>query len=363
MITSRADHGGGPKHIYDLLRFHIEHGVEYFIACPKDYPYWSLYEEKVGSNRIHQIPHRKFEFTYLLSLIKFLRTKRIELIHAHGKGGGVYGRLASMLTKIPCVYTLHGIHVEHYGNIARKIYLLYESISSPFTKHLIFVSLSEKNFSQKLGLWKKTPYSVISNGVDSITADQIKVWRNKMRQRLVDRDDRCIVSTITRFDFPKNMYEAYEIAKIIPEFRFIWIGDGDDRQNLEKKAKSEGVNNIYFTGFVSNPLEHLAASDIYLSVSRWEGMPYGILEAMSVGLPVVASEVVGNIDIVRHGENGFLYPLGNYQEAQSYLKMIWTDRDLYQRLSVNSIQIQRREFSIENMAHRTFMLYRKVIND
>lgn len=362
MITARADHGGGPRHIYNLLKYNnTASQVSYYVACPKEKPYWALYERMVGADRMLQIPHRKFEVGSLIAIIRFIRKHKIDIIHAHGKGAGVYGKLASLIGRVPCVYTIHGIHIEQYNRVAKALYLAYEQSTAPLIDHIIFVSPSEKRFAEQLGLWKKNVSSVIPNGVENISDQQIKMWRQEMRQRM-GWPGRCgYVATITRFDFQKNMDEAFAIARVAPDFQFVWIGDGESRRKLELKAKIEQVSNISFMGFVPNPLEYLAACDLYLSVSRWEGMPYGILEAMSVGLPIVASNVTGNVDVVFPGKNGFLYPLGQPQQACSYITKICSDVDCYQELSRNSINLQRQLFSLEEMARKTVSVYNEVM--
>ena len=122
----------------------------------------------------------------------------------------------------------------------------------------------------------------------------------------------------------------------------------------------EGVGNIVFTGFTNNPQKYLLASDAYLSTSRWEGMPLGVLEAMSVGLPVIASDVTGNNEAVLNGETGFVYSLGDIESAISLLTSIVDDRNLYKRLSKESIFRQRSKYSVKIMTKNNENLYKKM---
>ena len=124
-----------------------------------------------------------------------------------------------------------------------------------------------------------------------------------------DLSAKKVVTTISRFDYAKNMSLAYEIAKNFKDnssIVFLWLGDGDDRIKFESMAQKDGAN-IIFTGFADEVPAYLSATDIYLSTSRWEGLPYALIEAQSLGIPIVATNVVGNNEVVENGKNGFLF--------------------------------------------------------
>ena len=358
-VIVRADYGGGSEHLYQLIK-NACNKVDFYVACPKDVPYWERYN-RIVKHRLCEIPHRRFTFGALARLIRFIRQEKIQLIHTHGKGAGAYGRLACMATGIPCIHTPHGIHTGEYGTVKKWFYVHYEKITSRWIKHICFVSPSEQKQAYNLGLWPQTKSTVIPNGVDEITEDTRVAWRKKIREKLDITEQQIVVAMLTRFDYPKNMLEAYDIAKKSPEIIFLWLGDGQDRNILAEKAKLEQVGNIVFTGFVDNPGRYLAASDIYLSTSRWEGMPLGILEAMSVGLPVVATDVVGNRDAVIDGTTGILYPLGKTPLAVSSLKKMLENREDFKHMSQQAVLRQRKYFSTQRMVADILHVYQTVL--
>ncbi len=360
LITVRADYGGGPEHVWQILK-HGRERISFYIACPQEWPYWKRYSHAIPHSNFCEIPHRRFTFGALARLIRFIRQEKIQLIHTHGKGAGAYGRLACMATGIPCIHTPHGIHTGEYGTVKKWFYVHYEKITSRWIKHICFVSPSEQKQAYNLGLWPQTKSTVIPNGVDEITEDTRVAWRKKIREKLDITEQQIVVAMLTRFDYPKNMLEAYDIAKKSPEIIFLWLGDGQDRNILAEKAKLEQVGNIVFTGFVDNPGRYLAASDIYLSTSRWEGMPLGILEAMSVGLPVVATDVVGNRDAVIDGTTGILYPLGKTPLAVSSLKKMLENREDFKHMSQQAVLRQRKYFSTQRMVADILHVYQTVL--
>lgn len=110
-------------------------------------------------------------------------------------------------------------------------------------------------------------------------------------------------------------------------------------------------------GAVSNPGDYLQTAFCYLSTSRWEGMPMAVLEAMAAGLPVVATDVVGNNDVVVHGKMGFLYDEHKADAAARHIIALADDADLWLRLSQASRTQTCERFGAERMAEETAALY------
>jgi len=359
IITLRADVGGGPEHVYQLVKNSMD-SVCFHIACPDDVPYIGFYE-KLVSTRIVQVPHRKFKIRSLLQLIFYIKKNNINIIHSHGKGAGLYTRMLTFVTRVPSVHTPHGIHMGEYNFFRKWLYKLYENLTSFCIKEVLFVSASEKKLASEIGLWPGVKNKVIYNGVNLIGQDEKKSWRHNFRDKLGFEENHFVVSMISRFDYPKNMKEAYRIAKQCPDISFIWIGDGDEKYFLEHNSKLESVDNIMFIGFVDNPKYYLAASDVYMSTSRWEGLPLGMLEAMSLSLPVVASKVTGHIDLVKDCETGFFYPLGDVSLAIDKLMRLKNDPVLRHRQGSEARSRQQRLFNVENMAKEIVCEYRNIM--
>ncbi|MBH1448447.1 glycosyltransferase family 1 protein [Stenotrophomonas maltophilia] len=359
MITARADHGGGPRHLELLMRDGADWIMPY-VACPDDKPYWARFNEIAGG-RMFRIPHRKFDFRQAWRLARYARREGIDIVHAHGKGAGLYARFISAVARIPGIHTAHGIHVGEYGRISRKLYSIYENVSSLWVNHVIHVSDEERAQAQMMGLWRKRPSTVIPNGVTSHEPSEINDMRNRARRKLGVQDSKPIVVTVSRFDYQKNMPEAYAIAKALPEMHFIWIGAGADSPRLEERATSEGVCNIRFLGQVDSPLDCLAAADVYLSTSRWEGLPLAVLEAMSLGIPSVLSNVTGHVELVRTHGVGLLYSLGDVESASEALQRVAYGESLRNELSKQALRSQTREFSSKAVATETATIYKKVL--
>ncbi len=359
MITARADFGGGPEHLFKLVE-KLSSGIEIFIACPKDFPYWDRYAKLVGEDRLIEIPHRKFTAGTLLKLFDFISSKRINIIHSHGKGAGVYSRLISIFSSARCVHTLHGLHIQNYNGINKKLYLILEKLFSLFTTRVIAVSKGEADLLLKHKLVPEDKLRIIENSVD-ITKEVVS--------EEIFNSSKLKVVTISRFDFSKNTSLIIPVAEElmrqgkIGSFEFIILGSGPDELEIQRTTGLKGMSNyIIFEGFVTNPKEFLIKSFCYISTSRWEGMPLGVLEAMSVGLPVIATNVVGNNDAVKHGITGFLYDIEYPESAADYLIKLAGNRELWRKLSQESRLTAERRFSAGKMADETKKIYLEILN-
>lgn len=359
MITVRADHGGGPRQIQFLLR-HLSCEIDLYLACPDDPPYRSRFEQLIGRD-VYSIPHRRFALRSAIGLAAYIRTRGIDIIHTHGKGAGVYGRAASLLTGKPCLHTPHGLHVDGYGPFQRCLYRAYENPSARWVKGIIFVSEDEQTASKNFGLWNGLPQWVVPNGVEDVSTEYKESLRRRTRRRLCVLESQLVVTTLSRFNRQKNMDEAYAIACALPEVLFLWVGEGEEAPELQRRAMADGLSNLRFLGAVDDPLPVLAAADVYLTTSRWEGMPFAVLEAMAMGVPVVASDVIGHRQILGDSKGGILYPLGDPALAVAQLCRLAGSGNLRRQLGEQARSIQRRQYSASTMARRVSSLYATMV--
>jgi glycosyltransferase involved in cell wall biosynthesis len=301
-ISSRADIGGGPAQMHALIK-DVKRTNDVFCALPPD----ELFSQKVSNilpdRSVINIPHRKFSIGALIRLKRFCTENSIELVHSHGKGAGLYSRLLGALLKIRVIHTLHGIHDGQYSRFAKKLYHLYERAALLFTDKIICVSESERRiFVSLVGESKKVV--VVTNGTPTIVFQPTPI----SVQRVV-----CV----NRLSFQKNVGEVLDVAKHLPDWRFDIYGDGECAQELYAQATSSKLSNVHFRGSTLKVLEEISGASVFLSTSRWEGLPLSPLEAMSIGIPLVLSNVAGNSDVIQEGVNGYLYPLGDIDSCIS----------------------------------------------
>lgn len=264
----------------------------------------------------------------------------IDIIHLHSSKAGFLGRIVSFLLgkSKKTIYTPHAISFLRLdvSSKKRKIFIWMEKFASFFGGKIVACSKSEKEAIEEQGIKNVT---FINNGIKPLEIE-----------KKVNTSDKIIIISVGRLSIQKNPKLFNDIALEFidnPNIQFIWCGDGE--------LKSELISpNIKCTGWIERrTLEnYLANADIYLSTSLWEGLPLSVLEAMSIGLPLVLSDCVGNRDLVKN--NGFLY--SNRFEAVTYINEL-LKRNIFM-LGINSRRLVSEEFSIENMKNSYLKIYR-----
>lgn len=357
-LTISSETGGGPEHICQLVKG-LDSEFESHIACPYNGSYFEKFVN-ITSNRVVELPHRKFSVYKLLGVYKYIKNNNIDLIHGHGKGAGIYCRIINLFLRIPSIHTPHGINKKIEIGFINKLYIHFERIFGFLISSVIYVSKTEFEYSKEINLWSKVPYEIINNGTSIIDQKDIEHWRNEIRTKY-NWINKQIVITASRFDYQKNTLEFCKIAAELSNSIFVILGDGEEKKECVSFCDNFKINNVLFLGNVSNPLPYFAASDVYLSTARWEGLSMAILESMSVGLPIIATKVTGNIDLVNHSESGFLYNLGEIKVAVNYLQFFILNND-YKNFSVKSKTLHSQFFSSNSMCKKTSLLYASILS-
>ena len=355
MISARADYGGGPEHLFRLAQS-VSDRIEIFIAAPDDEPYDLRYKALIGEASVFNIPHRRFSLICFLRLLNWVRRQKIQVIHSHGKGGGIYARFLGILLNLPVVHSFHGLHHGGYSGIFRWLYLMLERILAFKTAVLISVSRSELALLETLGLGSQSKRRLILNGVSLPTTKPLPLAERAYPFRIL---------TVTRFDKAKNPWlllpilEALMACRGEHEFVLEVIAAPEQEQGFMQEARKLGLDErIRYLGLEPDLSKRFLSASCYLSTSLWEGLPLAMMEAMSYGVPVVASRVVGNIDLIEEGSSGLLYDFNQPEAAAQHLSTLMENPDLWAQISENAQTRIRDGFSLKRMAHETLSAYK-----
>lgn len=362
-LTLRSDWGGAPKHI-DILTKNISSEFQIYFAAPISEPFGKEWYFVYGKEHFFELTHRSFSLLKLFRLSTFIKRNNLKIIHAHGKGAGLYARLLKVFlgNRVKVIFTFHGLHIAQYSPFKKSLYLLYERISSKFTDIIINVSNGEQANCIKYKLFNPSKSQVIYNTIPETQNNKSKLT---LRAELNLPVEKFIVLSIVRFSFAKNIEDTIDIAELLKfdnRFLFVLVGDGETRADIEIKINEKKLNNILLTGFKENPLDYIIASDIYLSTSRWEGLPYSLIEASMIGLPIVATNVVGNNEVVQNGKNGKLFKVGDIQSAANDILEICLNKSLSDSYTVNAKQLYKENFSIDKTINQMKNIYNTLIN-
>ena len=349
MISSSSSLGGGTKHMFSLGE-KINNDIKVFYALPKSKNFFVYLNKK----NFLEISERKISFKDILNLKKFIKVNSIDIIHAHGKGAGVISRILRILINKPLIYTFHGIHLKCHRWHERLIYIIYEYLTGWIDSYKILVSNSEKNYAKESKIYLGKKSMVINNGVLN---KPIKTNYNLVEEGL----NVLNVISVCRFVEQKNVHEILKIAFKLSNFNFCIIGNGPLWQDINRSIRTNNLKNVILLGEKKDIFKYLYDSDVYLSTSLYEGLPISILEAMSIGLPIVASNVIGNCDTIENGKSGFLYQLNDINTLESYLISLAENVNLRKEIGTGAFIRQREIFSHKSMISKYIDLYKNQI--
>ena len=371
-ISGTTIPGGGPEHIFQLLKRLNQNEWKVIICTSKDGPYWEKFNS-LGI-RAYNLALRILSLKTSFKLFLILRKEKPDLIHTHGKGPGLYGRIISSFLNIPVIHTFHGFHYEDLPIVTRLFHLAVENLLSLFTDHHIFVSFGEKNRTRVLKFLDEENSSVIHNGIDHEYIRNLPVTRNAAL-KISDSENwksKKILGTIARLSPEKGilcLLTAFSKAiKKTPDLRLIIIGGyPEEHKDYYLRVKNlidkENLTDyVRILGYRQDTVKILKCFDFYISSSLSEGLPISMLEAFASGIPTIATEITGNKNILCNSTFGVLAEPGSPESLYNgIIKMIHLtddERDFFSRNGYNRIKTH---FSIDEMVFKTDLLYKKII--
>lgn len=356
MITARADVGGGPEHVYQLVRG-LADRCAIFIACPEEAPYWQRYVELLGTARMLPIAKRRIRCNDLRSLRQFVKHHGIDIVHSHGHGAGIYARLWR-IPDVAFVHTHHGLHFIERSSLKARCLIWLQRLLERRTALTIFVSQGELQLARSVGLGKQAV--VIQNGVPC-SAVQLPIT--------APSTEPLRIATVTRYNPQKNPAALIEIVKALrlrtqrgttavamPEFHV--FGDGSGRTDFAAQLHTLGLySHVRIHGNVNDLRDRLHQFDIFLSCSRWEGLPLAALEAMSCKVPVVLSRVAGHQEILKHESAALGFDVEDTEGAVACLLRLG-DPALRYAMGKSAQNVSNEYFNIDAMLQKTVESYR-----
>lgn len=266
----------------------------------------------------------------LSMLARLIRNGGYTIVHTHSSKAGILGRLAARWAGAPIIiHTIHGwsFH-DHMPPITRRIYILLERWMARFTDALIVVAEIDIKKGLRAGIGRREQYHLVRSAIPLEAFDPTQVDRAVIRQELGLPLDAPVVGTIGRFSSQKNPLDWVRVAGIVgrarPMVRFLLVGDGPLRRQVEASLAQEGLTDrTILTGLRRDTPRLLAAMDLFMLTSLWEGLPRTIPEAQAMGLPVVANHADGTTEAIQDGVSGYLCHPGDLQGmAQCILGLV-----------------------------------------
>ena len=263
----------------------------------------------------------------LQKLKKTIKQIQPDVIHLHSSKAGVLGRIAAKAyPKAKLFYTPHGYaFLRNDISSLKKIFFksIEKLIAFTFKSTTLACGDNEHEIAKSFG-----DSILIRNGVLSSDFSPSHLNKNVQLKSIV---------TVGRISYQKKPKLFNTIALKFPSLKFIWIGDGELKHELNAK-------NIEVTGWLErgDVLKKVASQDIYIQTSLWEGLPFTIIEAMVMYKPILATNVVGNKDTVEHQKNGFL--CNDVNDFKKAIDLLQKDADLRLKFGLRSFEIAKKKF-------------------
>jgi L-malate glycosyltransferase len=306
--------------------------------------------------------HRR-DLGSLLRLSRYLKAERIDLVHAHLFYANVAARLAGRLASVPVVLTAHHDTDLWMGPHHR----LLERVTAPLSDRILTCSEAVRRFAIERHGLPAGRVVTLANAVDVEAIPSGADARARARTLLGTGPEERLVGTLGRLHEPKKglrsfLSAAARVAAAEPRARFVLIGDGPARADLERFAASLGLaDRVRFTGERADATLLLPGLDLLVQPSLWEGFGLSALEGMAAGLPVVASRVGGVPEVIRDGVDGILVPAGDPVRLAAAMIAILGDPDRAARLGAAGQTRARREFHVDRLVRETASLYRELL--
>ena len=341
-VITQSELGGAQTVVVQLANnLSKEHEVV-LAAGQGDGKMWSMVNDQVIKE---DCPHLQRSISLKNDILAAIELRRLykkhkpDIIHLHSSKAGTLGRIVFPSKKT--VYTVHGFDSVR---LAFRKFLPIERFLQHFCKAVVGVSkYDEKNL---LAEGIKNNVSTVYNGISVPDCSQISDIE-------VFNQDKKVVLAIARVFPPKKTDLFVDVARLLPQYNFVWIGN-----QREVTEFGELPDNCHFLGNIPNAGAFCSKADLLMLPSNYEGLPMVILEAMSLGKPVVASDGGGVSEIVRNDVNGYALE-NNPQLFAEKIQYILEDEELYSKFSQNSLDIFHKELTVEKMVQGYLDVYKR----
>lgn len=306
--------------------------------------------------------HAGFDINLIKTIRQHLKKYHIDVLHCHQYTPWVYGTFAALGTKTKIIFTEHGRFYPDSTTWKRK---LVNPLLNLFTDKITAISKATKQALVDFEYIPENKIEVIYNGIHALSKE--KEETQALKNQLGIDNSTFVLGTIARLDSIKNhpmMFKAFKmVLQTHPNTKLILVGDGDERQSLEKLAKQLDLyNHIIFTGYIAKPAHYLDCMDIFLLSSLSEGTSMTLLEAMSLSKPCVVTDAGGNAEIIKNNINGFVSENNNANLFSENISKLINSKNLMQEFSRNSRECFDQNFNVKNMSLSYVSLYKQLLN-
>lgn len=317
-------------------------------------------------NLVNPISPRR-DTAALADILRLIRRERYHVVHTHSSKAGMLGRLAARIAGVPAiVHTMHGPGIHDFmPPVQRRIYVTAERLAARCTDALIAVSDSNRRQAMTMFGVPAARTKTIYSGIDLSKLD--RAWDvERARADIALPAAWQIVLFVGRLDdakAPHLLIEAFaKVLRVLPATALVLVGSGDHEAGMRRQIAELGIgDHVRFMGTRDDVPAFLGLADVFALSSLWEGVGRAMTEAMLLGVPVVAPEIYGIPEIIRHDETGLLYPRGDTGALASRVVDLLTRPDHAKRLGDEGRRLTRRLFDGDTMVRAIEGIYEELL--
>jgi len=363
-VLDRLDLGGTEKAVMKLVRG-LEPGLfEHYICVLRGaaaHGEWAS-----GVTVVHAGGESKALQFNVPRLVRVMKEVRPTIVHSRN-WGGIEAIIAAWLARVPAaIHSEHGYELEMASGLPfhRRIlrHFAYRTASA-----VAVVTDDLRDYHAAQAWWNPGSINVLYNGVDGQEFRPQPQVRDAVRRQLGIPPDALVIGSVGRMvtlkDFTTLLRAAESLAHETPELRVLLVGSGPDLSSLQDYVSNsfQLAGRVVFPGTVDHVARMLNAMDIFVLPTLMEGMSNTLLEALAVGLPVVATRVGGNPEVVAEGECGYLFTPQDVPELICQLRTLLRDSRLRADFGRAARERALRQFSLECMLRRYRDLYLNLV--
>lgn len=298
-------------------------------------------------------------------LNKFLKREKFDIVHVHTETGGFMLRL-SCLIQSKCntkfVYTPHGM--SFWKGSSLKSQLVYRPLERWICSAMDMNLGMNMEEVENLEQWnKRTAHYVHGVGLNVARMQNPVRSREQMREEFGLTESDKFIASIGELDDNKNHITVIKALATLgrKDFKYVVCGVGPNKDMLLEEAERTGLkDNVILAGYRSDIPDVLNAADIFVFPSFHEGMPVSALEAMACGLPIICSEIRGNVDIIREGDNGYLFQPSDVETLARKLEYLLDDAEKRKIMGLKNKE-NVKDFSLESVTEELKRIYKSVL--
>lgn len=354
-IIDRLPPDGAERLLCEVLRYR-SNDFDYQVLCLAEGGVFEPVIRAMGVPVTILGKRRGIDLRLVWRLWRWLRASKPQIVHTHLFTADTWGRLVARLAGVPLVFsTVHSVN-SWQGRVHR---LVDRTLALVSTRLIACTAQVADKLHNQDGI-AASRIVTLANGVD------LQRFANVTPVDIERELDACgsgpWLAVLGRLEPVKGQAYLLECLALLrdqgTDFRCVLIGDGPERDALvEQVARLQLTQHVRFAGFRDNVPAWLAAIDVLVMPSRWEGLPMALLEAMALGKPVVAHAVGGIPDVVRDGQEGLLVAPHHPQQMVQALARLLGDAALREQMGASALSRVRAHYSAEALARAYEKLY------